>query len=180
MKKGFHLVGQIKPVSFCAIALVVLLFSSCASTKPNEQQSKQPMAEHSSIIEVSGATKDELWLRANEWCIDAFKNSTSVVQYSDKEAGVLRGKFTNEYNGYYYEYVQTTFSIEVKDEKARLIFYDPLRVILGDIMFGGYSSPKEIPVYESDEKLVQNVQSDWILLEATFSATLRQKNNDDW
>lgn len=47
MKKNFHLVGQIKPISFCAIALVVLLFSSCASTKPNEQQSKQPMAEHS-------------------------------------------------------------------------------------------------------------------------------------
>ena len=138
------------------------------------------MAEHSSIIEVSGATKDELWLKANEWCIDAFKKSTNVVQYSDKEAGVLRGKFTSEYDGYYYEYVQTTFSIEVKDEKARLIFYDPLRVILGDIMFGVYSSPKEIPVYASDEKLVQNIQSDWMMLEATFSATLRQKNNDDW
>ena len=93
---------------------------------------------------------------------------------------MLRGKFTSEYDGYYYEYVQTTFSIEVKDEKARLIFYDPLRVILGDIMFGVYSSPKEIPVYASDEKLVQNIQSDWMMLEATFSATLRQKNNDDW
>lgn len=47
MKKRFHLVGQIEPVLFCAIALVVLLFSSCASTKPNEQQIKQPMAEQS-------------------------------------------------------------------------------------------------------------------------------------
>ena len=176
MERRCSLKGLLGIPALCLAVLAVMTLSACVSAKPDEQ----PMPSHSSVVQVPEATKDELWLRANEWCIDAFKNSTNVIQYSDKEAGVIRGKFTGEYNGYYYEYVQTTFSVEVKDGKARLTFYDPLRVVLGDIMFGGYSSPKEVPVYESDEKLTQSVYSDWMLLEASFSNILKQRASDDW
>ena len=67
-----------------------------------------------------------------------------------------------------------------KDNKARITFYDPLRIILGDIMFGIYSSTKEVPVYKSDAKLMERVLADWLSLENTFRYTLKHNKNDNW
>lgn len=174
MMKRFNL--QRILLSFLIASLFIFLFSSCVTVKPNDE----PMEEYIAIIQVEGCLKNELWEKANAWCVDAFRNSKNVVHFSDKEAGVIRGKFTDEYNSYFYEYVQTTFSIEVKDEKARILFYDPLRIVFGDIMFGYYDSPDEVPLYKSDTNLVQQVYSDWQMLITGFNNKLTEKNISDW
>lgn len=38
-------------------------------------------------------TQDELFLKANEWMISTFKDARSVIQHSDKEDGVIIGKY---------------------------------------------------------------------------------------
>lgn len=174
--KEFQMKKRVLAYFFCIILFLMMTLSSCMTIKPI----KQPMSKYSSIIEVISTTKDELWLKANAWCVDSFRNSKSVIQYSDKEAGIIQGKFSSKHNGYFYQYVQTTFSIELKDNKARITFYDPLRIILGDIMFGIYSSTKEVPVYKSDAKLMERVLADWLSLENTFRYTLKHNKNDNW
>ena len=44
------------------------------------------------IIDVPG-TKDELYIRANQWMIRSFKSAKSVIQFQDKEAGKIMGKY---------------------------------------------------------------------------------------
>lgn len=140
---------------------------------------KEPLEESVLVVEVPNVTKDELWGRVNSWCIDAFKDSTNVVQFTDKEAGVIRGKFTGRYDGYFYQYVQTTFSAEVKDFKARLKFYDATRIVMGDIMFGAYYQNSEIPVYTTDVNLIEKIKADWTTLAKYFEIKLTS-TEDDW
>ena len=42
---------------------------------------------------VRDGTKSELWVKANMWMIDIFINAESVVQFSDKDAGVIKGRY---------------------------------------------------------------------------------------
>ncbi|WP_107822016.1 DUF4468 domain-containing protein [Mangrovibacterium marinum] len=44
------------------------------------------------VIEVPG-TKDELYVKANEWMVRSFNNAKSVIQFQDKEAGKIMGKY---------------------------------------------------------------------------------------
>jgi len=38
-------------------------------------------------------TKAQLFLKTNEWMVSTFKNADSVIQYSDKDEGVIIGKY---------------------------------------------------------------------------------------
>lgn len=66
------------------IVLSVFLFTGCGTMV------NQP----SSIVEEFNpkGTKDELYVRANLLMIDIFNNAESVIQFSDKDAGVFKGK----------------------------------------------------------------------------------------
>lgn len=37
--------------------------------------------------------KDDNYVRANEWMVEAFNNAESVIQFSDKENGIVKGKY---------------------------------------------------------------------------------------
>lgn len=43
-------------------------------------------------IVVEGS-KNELFVKANNWMVEIFTNSKSVIQFSDKEAGVVIGRY---------------------------------------------------------------------------------------
>ena len=45
-------------------------------------------------------TKSELWVKANMWMIDIFHDAESVIQFSDKEAGVIKGKYVIQHPNY--------------------------------------------------------------------------------
>jgi len=44
-------------------------------------------------VNIQG-TKNELYVKANLWMVDQFSNAKSVIQFSDKEAGVFISGFT--------------------------------------------------------------------------------------
>ena len=49
------------------------------------------------VIDVAIApetSKDELFVRSNTWMVENFNNAESVIQFSDKEAGIVAGKYT--------------------------------------------------------------------------------------
>lgn len=37
--------------------------------------------------------KDELFVRSNTWMVEQFNNAESVIQFADKEAGIVAGKY---------------------------------------------------------------------------------------
>jgi len=74
------------------------------------------------------STKDKLFLKANDWMIRTFNSAESVIQHSDKEDGVIIGKYlmhgTLSHGGPYSAAADTRvyaiIDIRVKDQKARI------------------------------------------------------------
>ncbi len=66
--------------------LLIFLLTSCftliETTAPKSGE----------IIEVKG-TKDELFIRSNQWMVKAFTNGKSVIQSQDKQTGKIIGKY---------------------------------------------------------------------------------------
>jgi hypothetical protein len=67
------------------IFLLLLFATSCASKpiiiEPVEKS-----------FEANGS-KSELYVRANTWFVDTFNSAKMVVQFADKEEGVITGKY---------------------------------------------------------------------------------------
>ncbi len=67
------------------------------------------------IINVPG-TKDENYIKANLWLVDVFISAKSVIQFSDKDAGVIKGKYVLNYNE-----LPATFTLYASDNQLTLI-----------------------------------------------------------
>lgn len=115
----------------------ILLFSFLIScTAPNLVTTSDPVTEK--IINVKGE-QDKLYLKANEWMVQAFNNAQSVIQFQDKEQGAILGKyllFSNKSRGLYgVESGSEIFAIikvNVKDNASKITiepqgqwYYDP-------------------------------------------------------
>ena len=70
---------------------LLLILSSCAST----QVAYTPIT-LTKTATVSGS-KNEVYVKANLWLVDIFNSAKSVIQFSDKEAGIIKGKYVLYY-----------------------------------------------------------------------------------
>lgn len=100
----------------------ILIFISCGVTYV--PVSIVPIEE---TFEVKEQDKDLLFSKANTWLALSFKSSKNIIQYSDKEAGVLTGRFAIypivETNGYGVQQDKSLYSgihIRVKDNGAKI------------------------------------------------------------
>lgn len=74
--------------------------------------------------------QDELFIKANDWMISMFKDASSVIQFNDKQEGVLIGKYlmggeTRTSSSFYGSTsvdsrVYAKIDIRVKDNRARI------------------------------------------------------------
>ena len=115
-KHRFHLVFIVLVV-FC-------ILTSCASTnyKEIDEYDLDPITQ---VVEVPDVGSNDLYVRANTWMVDVFKSSEGVIQFSDKDAGVIKGKFSTLIDGQGLNATKTyqvniTITIEVKDGKTRI------------------------------------------------------------
>lgn len=81
---------------------------------------------YTAIYEDTPGTKDQLYLKANQWMVKAFVDANSVIQHNDKEAGVIFGKYllhgglrSGDY-GIQDTRIYAIIEITVKDNKARI------------------------------------------------------------
>ena len=51
-------------------------------------------------------------------CVVIFNKSDYVIEYQDKNAGTIKGKFSDSYDGFNYEKI--TFTFDVKDSRYRI------------------------------------------------------------
>ena len=94
---------------------IFAILTSCGTTPV----SIQPI---SKVIEVQGS-KDNLFVKANNWMVQNFNDAKSVIQYSDKEAGIVNGKYLlkviYDMNGRSYN-VYANIKIQIKENKSKI------------------------------------------------------------
>lgn len=137
-----------------------IILSSCA-TSYQAIKFDQP---YSKVFENLPGTKDELFVKANEWMIKSFINAESVIEYSDKEAGALMGKYlmSGKTISNYYGSVDTRvfakIDVRIKDGKA-MITIEPLGQWMYDPSgLSIYNYSKEQALTDMD-KLSNNLQT---------------------
>ncbi|MDR1216053.1 MAG: DUF4468 domain-containing protein [Treponema sp.] len=110
-----------KLFGFCLV--VVFCFSACVSTV--EVLTEPPT--YDEVVDVAGISASDLFTKVNLWSFDTFRDADSVIQFSDKENRIIKGKYVSDLKlGGYQQYLTTTtITVEVKDEKYRVSFTNP-------------------------------------------------------
>jgi len=93
------------------------------------------------IIEVKGS-KNELYIKSNEWMVRNFNNAKSVIQFQDKEAGKIMGKYRMNSGPELFSLI----SIIVKDNAVK-IEIEPIG-IWAFPSAGSYGPEKQKEIYE--------------------------------
>ena len=78
-----------KKILISSVSLIcVLLLKSCVTA--NIQQSPPPLIAHFE----NQIDKNANYVLANEWMVESFNDAESVIQFTDKESGTIKGKYT--------------------------------------------------------------------------------------
>jgi hypothetical protein len=146
--------------------LVVVLFFSCVSHQPVTSDE----GTFSEIVNAPGINAIDLYTKINLWFVDTFNSAESVIQYSDKEQGVIKGKyaFRSTFNGAA-AWVFSTISVEIKDERYRVTISDPT-------MQGISTTSRE--VYTLDRRLLDETKNKWHLLVEDMKNNIASPESD--
>ncbi len=115
-------------------ALTVLFFMGCASTPPEYAPSENLFIQE--VSEVPGFSKEELFNGARIWVAESFSSALDVIQYANRDQGVIVGKTsipherTSQFGGPNRFELRFTVVAETKDDKIRTTFKD-LRLMGG-------------------------------------------------
>lgn len=107
-------------ISVIVMAFFMLMLQGCQLTPVTTES--VPV---SKVVQVDGATKLDLFVKANDWMVDSFQNADSVIQFTDKESGSVSGRYLlgvvvapNEYGPGSKAYA--TIRIKVKEGAAKI------------------------------------------------------------
>jgi len=157
-------------IGICLVALILVV--SCATGFDNS-----PIEDVVSVVEVSGVSSADLFVKSNSWMVDAFKNSESVIQFSDKEAGVIKGKFilNNMPIGAMgvKGTIESTITIETKEGKARIsLSYNNAYTDM--VMYGKYYKKDMGTAINPDGRKQYFAACDGMI--ASFTAAIKSEN----
>lgn len=69
--------------------ILMIIIASCGEAYKATAVSTPPISES---FELEG-TKNDLYVRANNWLVESFGSAKAVREFSDKEEGVISGKY---------------------------------------------------------------------------------------
>lgn len=145
------------------LMLFILLSLACASSK----RTGTIPDNYSEIVEISG-TKDMLYTNANLVFVDLFNNADSVVQFSDKEAGVMKGKYVSSFSKGLNSYkAYSTVEVSVKEGKYKI------SLSFADIILVGNGWVKTTSVPPTDELLTE-MNKEWKRLAEAFKTKMNK------
>ena len=147
---------------FFGLTLLIFTFQNCAMVTVESKPVTQ-------VVEVDGYSQNELYVRANNWMIDAFNNAESVIQFSDKESGTITGKYllgtvtqANQYGPA--NRVYATIKIQVKDNASKITITPESFTYAEGNMYTLYNEEK--------------AKADVNALIASFEEGIKQKEDD--
>lgn len=99
---------------------ILLLFVGCASIEPVPDSEKQ----YEKIITVPSVKKAKLYELSNRWFADSFNSAESVIEYQDKDSGVIMGNYTFDTPGaailYWCNMGKNKIALNFKDNAIRV------------------------------------------------------------
>lgn len=115
---------------FC-LSLFMLLVVGCASTPVSSDDYVYEV-----VVDIPGMNASEIYDKANLWAVNTFNSAEAMIEYSNPETYTIAGKFVYEkfiYLGIYQiDQVRNVFTIQIKDEKAKLAYrLGDVRVMVG-------------------------------------------------
>lgn len=106
----------------------IFILSACASNQ-SYNYATETQRNPSKVIEIPGYAKDKIFSSSKMWIAENFKSAKSVIEYENKDEGVLIGNGVINYPCEGFECVGKgawtvpfTMKIEVKDQKIRTSF----------------------------------------------------------
>ncbi len=104
-----------KAIKFIFLAM---LMTSCAISNIEYYE----IDEASETISIN-QSKNEIFVNSNLWLVESFVSAKSIIQYSDKEAGVIAGKFKimdDPYNTNINKEVEAVIKIFVSEGNVKI------------------------------------------------------------
>ena len=123
-----------------------------------------------SVVNVSDAEKNTLYVRAINWMVDAFNNAESVIQFTDKDSGTISGRYLlgtvfNAGDGPARR-AYATIKVRVKDGAAKItVTPESFSYAKGNI----YTLYTEEDAERDVDKLVDS-----------FEAAMKRAEDNDW
>ena len=120
---------------------------------------------------------DAIYVKVNSWMVDTFKSADSVIQFSDKEAAIIKGKYISPKiqgsGGYIYD-IESTITIEAREGRYRISKDNPIVYYIGTLF-----QPAPRQKYNLSAELAEKLKVEWAnlaqSLENSFSAP-----SSDW
>ena len=122
------------------------------------------------VVNVASAEKNTLYVRANNWMVEAFNNAESVIQFTDKESGTISGRYLlgtvfNAGNGPVRR-AYATIKVRVKDDAAKIsVTPESFSYAKGNI----YTLYTEVDAKRDIDKLINS-----------FEIAMKRTEDNDW
>ena len=98
---------------------LIVLLPSCMATKSTLLSYREYTAEKEF---KSDKTKNDLFIAANAWLVESFSRANNVIQFSDKEAGIIMGRYlmNGSYSTLSDNNVYAIITLKVKDNLTKI------------------------------------------------------------
>ena len=157
------------------MVVVMMMFVSCATMMETDLDPEK--AQVVKIIDSPGIKKDRLFVLANSWAVDTFVSAESVIEYSDKEAGIIKGKYVLSFSEGIYTYTaRSTITIEVKDGAVRITIADPYIRVTSDLLNGEYYKGVGYRQLKSMTSFEKNILPRYLDLIESFKKAIQEPN----
>lgn len=154
------------------VMVVVALLSGCATTS-----TENVVDEMSIVVEIPNKTADELFVLANSWAVDTFNSAEAVIEFSDKDAGIIKGTFSHSISGFNTYMTETTITVEVREGRARITFDDPKARMTS--LMGQTTNPDAWTWGECNNSQLAELNTIWVAMIADFENALNAVE-EDW
>jgi len=157
---------------FLALSIVFFLVS-CMTPQPVTKDE----GTFSEVINVPGVQPNDLFIKINLWFVDAFKSADNVIEFSNEQQGIIKGKYNFEtyFNTTPIRIFQT-ITVEARDERYRITFSDPY--------FQNSTVTSMSPTvntYPLDRRLLEQTKAQWQSTSNSLkNFIIAEQGKDDW
>jgi hypothetical protein len=124
---------------------------------------------------VPSTSQDVLYRRLNSWFVDAFNDAESVIQYRDKDEGIIKGKYRFDIlrkGAWAKTPMEGTITVEVREGRYRAQFsvpqlsnveHESVRYIISEDLNYTYGEIKKswAKVLSQLESAMATVEEEW-------------------
>lgn len=103
------------------VLIFVIAISSCVIHRTSPIDTN--LRTYEKVIDLPEKSKEDIFVLSNKWMVETFNSAQSVIEYSDKEAGTIMGKYVFDYTGHF---VKSIIQIDARENKCRIHFKNPL------------------------------------------------------